>query len=283
MIRGVSRPNLRRCVPPTAVLTPAGGSRTAPPRMAAAGTAAAARWILGLGLAGLLSCSPEYQSGVTACAASGPACPDGFVCVGIRCYREGEQPIGGAGGAGGGSGGNASDARTTGTGGTGGMAGPPDAAASDAALLTCTNPMQLTSCPPMGDIPATCSGTGNDCSTRTRCGMSIYSCPTGRRVNCAYEISICSPVGDRCDNPMFPDFCPGRGVVGPSCYSAGVDCTTITVCGDERVSSACFKGAVVDCTRPTAQRCVRVGTADGSAPDGSSADAGARDSGLGPG
>jgi hypothetical protein len=281
MTPGVPRPNLRRCVPPIAVPTPAGGSQ-----MAATVSAAAARWILGLGLAGLLSCSPEYQSGVTACAASGPACPDGFVCVGIRCYREGEQPLGGAGGTGGGGGGgggSASDARATGTGGTGGMAGPPDAAPTDAALLTCTNPMQLTSCPPMGDIPATCSGTGNDCSTRTRCGMSIYSCPTGRKVNCAYEIGICGPVGDRCDNPMFPDFCPGRGRVGPGCYAAGVDCTTITVCGDERVSSACYKGSFLDCTKPMGQRCFLVDPPDGSAPDGSSADARARDSGTGPG
>jgi hypothetical protein len=56
-------------------------------------------------LLALLSCAPQYESGKTACAATGQACPDGFVCIGIRCYKAGETPDGaasaGAGGAGG--------------------------------------------------------------------------------------------------------------------------------------------------------------------------------------
>ena len=70
-------------------------------------------WAL-LGAALLLTtCSPEYKSGVTACAEKEPRCPEGYVCSGIRCFLAGEVPDGGAvlGGGGG----------TSGSVGTGGM------------------------------------------------------------------------------------------------------------------------------------------------------------------
>jgi hypothetical protein len=60
-------------------------------------------------LGALATCSPEYESGATACGASEPRCPDGFTCVGIRCYKRGQEPTNVA----------TTDAGATGAGGTG--------------------------------------------------------------------------------------------------------------------------------------------------------------------
>ena len=115
-------------------------------------------WTL-LGAALLVTtCSPEYKSGVTACAEKEPRCPEGFVCSGIRCYLAGEAPDGGTplggspgtdaspgntGGApatgGRGGTGGAPMGGTGGRGGMGGTDGPPPPPGGQAVLKFCSN------------------------------------------------------------------------------------------------------------------------------------------------
>jgi hypothetical protein len=97
--------------------------------------------------AGLAACSPEYENGITACGAAEPRCPDGFTCVGIRCYKKGQEPTNverdagsttgaggslGTGGGGGAStaGGSGGGAPMGGTGATGPATGGSGAAGS---------------------------------------------------------------------------------------------------------------------------------------------------------
>ena len=77
-------------------------------------------------LAFVATCSPDYKSGVSACAPAEPRCPEGFECRGLRCYT-----IGSPGGEAGSSG--------TGTGNTAGSASA-GAAGSNATPTTGGNP-----------------------------------------------------------------------------------------------------------------------------------------------
>jgi len=225
-----------------------------------------------------LSCAPQYESGKTACASSGQACPDGYTCINIRCYKLGEAPDGSsaAGGSGGGGSGGATDARVTGTGGSGGAGGAGGGSLDMGQPAVCNDPMRPKRCPANGNIPAGCVSNIIDCSTAKMCGPNdIRACATGRMVNCAYRLYTCVGPTLTCDDPMFPDPCPGLGEVGPACYTTGVDCTTITICGNEDRPTACGVGAKPDCTRPVGMRCVRPSPPDGAAPDAGSADASA--------
>ncbi len=67
-------------------------------------------------LFGALTCSPDYESGVTACAATEPKCPAGFFCSGIRCYALGTPGVNPSGEGG---------SSTVGTGGASGMGAAP--------------------------------------------------------------------------------------------------------------------------------------------------------------
>lgn len=231
----------------------------------------------------LLSCSPQYESGKTACASSGQACPDGYVCINIRCYKADEAPDGApaAGGAGG-----ASDARTTSTDGGGGTGGARDAAppSSDGAFAMCNNPMFPVGCP-MSESPNTCWTAGTDCSTVKRCGTAdkVYGCLSGFAVDCRYRANNCLPraeVGGNtrtCSDPMFPNLCPALGDLGPVCIRPGDwDCNARVVCGTENSATVCLKGDTIDCSRPRTERCLRPAVRDGGA-DSSPADTGTAD------
>ncbi len=80
-------------------------------------------------LAALATCSPDFRSGVTACAPTEPRCPEGYVCSGLRCYLPGNAPrdggtLGGAPGADA-SGPGGDDGSAGGTGGAAGGGGAP--------------------------------------------------------------------------------------------------------------------------------------------------------------
>jgi hypothetical protein len=232
----------------------------------------------------LLSCAPQYESGKTACASTGQACPDGYVCINIRCYKAGEAPDGAGGSGGGGSGGSA-DARVTSTGGTGGSGGAGGASPDGGQSFACPDSMRPKQCPAMGDITAMCWASFVDCATVRRCPTApdIRACTAGRMVDCSFRFNFCPPPGNRCTDPMFPDFCPARPpLVGPGCYQSGADCESITVCPDDTSPSYCIGvGARVDCTKPRGMRCSRPTVPDGAAPDSTPATDAARDGGPG--
>jgi hypothetical protein len=196
-------------------------------------------WILLAAALLLTTCSPDYQSGVTACAEKEPRCPEGYVCNGIRCYLVGESPDGGtslggapgvdgaagSGGApvmggrggGGGAGGAAGTGGRGGAGGGGGMGGTGGTNAYPPAPM-CASLMPEDSCDRCQyslccSELQTCAG-NQACVAFVRC---VNACPDGDtacvqqcNVNNASGASLFTPFAQclrtRCSQPcMTPD------------------------------------------------------------------------------
>jgi hypothetical protein len=152
--------------------------------------------------------------------------------------------MGGAGGGGGGAGGNV-DARVTGSGGSGGRPAPD--ALPPVGPESCMPPRSRF-CPARGLQPAVCIPSSYDCSTVAQCPDGVRACREGWMVDCRYRADFCFLPGDTCqDDPEYPVACAAMGEIGPSCYSAGADCSTRTICGNETDSRACGLGQKVDC------------------------------------
>lgn len=109
--------------------------------------------------------------------------------------------------------------------------------------------------PPTSENTATACSNGKDddgdgfadCDDKGCCGV----------VDCsAKPTTYCG--GGACKDPKFPVFCPPRGDVAASCWTAGTICSTVTSCGG--VYKACSTaGSVVDCAAST---CVKPPASD---------------------
>jgi hypothetical protein len=159
-------------------------------------------------LLSVATCSPEYQSGVTACAATNPKCPDGFECRGIRCYAIGTaggpsaSADGGTAGSGGSSGlGGA--APVTGSGGRGGSA-PPATAGSPGTAGRGGSAPPMPPMPPPG-MAARCGELEaedqcDDCAFKSCCSQ-IQACLTAQTCNAFLDCL------DECEDDPSPEMC----------------------------------------------------------------------------
>lgn len=161
------------------------------------------------------ACSPDYESGKTRCSPD-LRCPEGFVCTLGVCVLPGSTPAAGDGGQ---------DALVAGPGADAGAdTGGLDAVA-DSLVIADASPADAVWA---GDVPG---GQGG----------------TDARVGAAMDAGVdASPAGS-CTDPMFPVPCPARAGVPAACWSAGTDCTTVTLCGTEE--KACRTGFTFDCAQ----------------------------------
>jgi hypothetical protein len=154
-------------------------------------------------LLSVATCSPEYQSGVTACAATNPKCPDGFECRGIRCYAIGTAggPSASADGGTAGSGGSpglGGAGPVTGSGGRGGSAPPATAGTSGTAG-------RGGSAPPPPGMAARCGDAEaedqcDECAFRSCCSQ-IQGCLMAASCNTFLDCL------DTCEEQQSQEFC----------------------------------------------------------------------------
>jgi hypothetical protein len=179
-----------------------------------------------LAVAALTTCSPDYQSGVTACASTEPKCPEGFFCSGIRCYANGTPGIT-AGDAGAGTGGSGPGPTLGGRGGSstpsgsGGRGGSPPATGGGAPPPPPPPPGPPPPPPPPG--------------TAARCGNAVAANPCSECLyrGCCMELQTC--VGDasctalvRCTDPCTDqaclNMCAAANMAGVPLYNAVITC-----------------------------------------------------------
>jgi hypothetical protein len=109
----------------------------------------------------------------------------------------------------------------------------------------CTTPERPKFCPAKDGAGPTCGSTQADCGTLGVCNGRTILCITGRKLDCKYP-NPCSPIDNKCTDPMRPQFCPAANGAGPGCWPMGTDCTTLMVCASE-VFACSGTGLRYDC------------------------------------
>jgi hypothetical protein len=108
------------------------------------------------------------------------------------------------------------------------------------------DPSKTQFCPAKGGAGPLCASTNADCATLMVCPFGPILCAKGNVADCKYQANPCGPASAAgCSDPQFPKFCPALGAVGPGCFSATTDCSTVAVCGDD--IAACGTGFHPDC------------------------------------
>jgi hypothetical protein len=108
-------------------------------------------------------------------------------------------------------------------------------------------------CPP--DHPIDCGGScwseGVDCSSVVDCDGDLVACSLaqsaeGRVVDCEYHACVATPASCAGD-AEYPQFCPARHGVFPSCWAQDIECATIVRCADGQNLGCYDPGTAVDC------------------------------------
>jgi hypothetical protein len=119
---------------------------------------------------------------------------------------------------------------------------------------TFRHPTEPKFCPAGGGLGPDCYHANIDCATATTCpGKQPVICSIGTKVDCNYPNSCVVPDG-KCPTfgfPAFTKFCPALGGVGPDCYSADTDCSTVVYCKTEDTIGYCPTGKKWDCPTST--------------------------------
>ena len=109
--------------------------------------------------------------------------------------------------------------------------------------VICSNPEFPQYCA----ISDSCWQADISCSTIVNCSGTYEACSSSTEyVDC--ENHLCLPAS--CTDPDYPQYCPARGDIRPSCWTLGTACSTIADCDGEYV--ACLSASErVDCSNRT--------------------------------